>query len=140
MGIATPQYFTYKSSPLKVSELYTILKDRLDSNTQQNDGEVRKMPTVDIDANQLAFEYKTMACGPVSGVFTVALLFSHLGINLCIVCDPQSRHHSKRATTPIERKGNSERARLECIELQAQLALKLQSDNRPTDEEKADFH
>jgi hypothetical protein len=59
-------------------------------------------------------------------------LLSKLGANINIILDPPTRHHTKRVTT--ERKGNAERARLNCIDLQAKLARAMQLEQRPPDE------
>ena len=65
----------------------------------------------------------------MGSLFQVALILAEAGIDITLVADPPSRHHSKRAS--IRRRSNIERARLECIDLQAQLAALLQGETPP---------
>ena len=68
----------------------------------------------------------------MGSLFQVASIIAEAGIDVTFVADPPSRHHSKRAS--IKRRSNIERARLECIDLQAQLAALLQGETPPPPE------
>ena len=76
--------------------------------------------------------------GEAGCLFQLAVVFSEAGIDVTFVADPpEYRHHSKRAT--IERKSKAERARLECIKLQRELAVLLQENYTTTDESVKDL-
>ena len=128
MGLQSGGKCIYKSKPISLGDLYKVLEDRRDSRLTTNDTSKRK-PSLDIDANNIGFVFLSKAAGPMGSLFQVALILAEAGIDITLVADPPSRHHSKRAS--IKRRSNIERARLECIDLQAQLAALLQGETPP---------
>jgi hypothetical protein len=74
--------------------------------------------------HQVAFKWISAPVSAAATLFTLCALLSKLGANINIIVDPPTRHRTKRVTT--ERKGNAERARLDCIDLQAKLARAMQ--------------
>ena len=131
MGLNGGSKCIYISSKLTAKEFYCILQDRYNDNIYPKDGPNFRRPTVDIDANEIAFRYINSAMGPAGSLLGIAKSLSLLGIDVNIVGDPVDfRYDTKRVT--VERKAKRERARLQCINDQAKLNQMLQ-DSRVTD-------
>ena len=129
MGLSGGSKCIFISSKLTSLEFSCILEDRYNDNIHLKDSCTVRRPTVDIDANEVAFRYLNTAIGPAGTVFEIAKALSCLGIDVVLVGDPDNfRYDTKRAT--IERKAKRERARLHCINNQAKLSQLLQ--NSPT--------
>jgi hypothetical protein len=133
MGLGSGASCIYTSKLLTQDELLKILKDRRDRNVGDSNNDNIRMPEIDVDANQVAFKWIQNSVSAAATLFQLCKLLSKLGANINVIVDPPTRHHTKRVTT--ERKGNAERARLDCIDLQAKLARgAMQLEQRPSDE------
>jgi hypothetical protein len=132
MGLGSGSKCIYKSKSLTQDQVLKILNDRRDRNAGTSNNSNTRMPEIDVDANQVAFKWIKSSISAAATLFNLCKLLSKLGANINVIVDPPTRHHTKRETT--RRKGNAERARLKCIDLQAKLARAMQSEQRPSDE------
>ena len=79
-----------------------MLEDCYNDNIHLKDSPTVRRPTVDIDANEVAFRYLNTTIGPAGNIFGIAKTLSRLGIDVMLVGDPVNfRYDTKRAT--IER-------------------------------------
>ena len=88
----------YKSKPISPGDLYKVLEDRCDSRLTTNNDTNKRKTSLDIKENNIGYFFLSKAAGPMESLFQVALILAEAGIDITLVADPPSRHHSKRAT------------------------------------------
>lgn len=135
MGIQSARLVLYKSSPLNLSQLYAVLEDRQKESSSQTSHDRR--PSVDIDASLIGHRLLYTSCGSAGNVYGLACAISEAGIDVTIVGEVPTRHHSKRVAA--KRRAACERARLECHRLRKDLAAMLQQEERPPQNEIKDI-
>ena len=108
MGLSGGSKCIFISSKLTSKEFSCILEDRYNDNIHLKDSCTVRRPTVDIDANKVAFRYLNTAIGPAGTVFGIAKALSCLGIDVVLVGDPDNFQYDTKkatiadATTPVK--------------------------------------
>ena len=98
MGIKCGHAATYSLKGLSLNQIYTIAKQR--SIAYHAESVAPPSPTIDIDASWLVRSKTSISpSNKIGHLMRVSICFVKAGFNVVIVCDGDSRHHSKRATT-----------------------------------------
>lgn len=74
---------------------------------------LRVRPKVTIDASLIGYKYLTSSLHPSDSVFLISRALAKRNIDVLIICDPPTRHHSKRAHH--QRVGRMERNKLQLM-------------------------
>jgi hypothetical protein len=126
MGINGPKKFLITSAPLQLVHVVNILKTRANQVHCDDDstaiGTARRA-VLDIDANQVGFNFINKPGGEAYLVYICATLFLKEGVDVCIVADGPTRHDSKRASST--RKADRLRSEIECMKARIELAALL---------------
>ena len=119
---------------LTFSQFFTIARDRAEKNGRPG------KPVLDIDASWLWYKFRSRAGGPIGNIIDFVRFLATDGFTVCVVCDSDERHHSKRAS--IERRVEREHARFMAIEARAlimRISIKLRERAYDTEAERADL-
>ena len=120
---------------MNLSQFYAVLNDRRKESSSRIFHDRR--PSVDIDASLIGHRFLYTSYGPAGCVYGLALAISEAGIDVTIVGEGPTRHHSKRVAA--KRRAARERARLECHRLWKDLAAMLQQEEKPSQKEIKDI-
>ena len=80
----------------------------------------RERPKVTIDASLIGFKFVGNSLHPSDGVYTICHAMANRNIDVLIMCDPPTRHHSKRAH--YQRIGKREKDKLKLMLCRLQLS------------------
>ena len=104
MGIQSQQNILFKSIDMSFDSIIHVVRCHFEISKSRGEVTGRSRPMVVIDVNLLGYTFVLKSCGAVGGIKILASSFAQKHIDVKIVCDGPSRHHSKRATIDREAK------------------------------------
>ena len=112
MGIQSQSSLLFKSNDMKFDNIVYIIEHRhAERRRQEIISRVR--PTVTIDASLIGYKYLGTSLHPSDGVYLICSALANRNIDVLIMCDPPTRHHSKRAHH--QRVGKKEKDKLKLM-------------------------
>ena len=119
MGIQSQSSLLFKSNEIKFDNIVYIIEHW--HAEQRRQGIIsRARPTVTIDASLIGYKYLGTSLHPSDGVHLICRALANRNIDVLIMCDPPTRHHSKRAHH--QRVGKKEKDRLKLMLLGLELS------------------
>jgi hypothetical protein len=112
MGIQSQASLLFKSKEIEFDNIVYIIEHRHAERRRQQIIS-RARPTVTIDASLIGYKYLGTSLHPSDGVFFICSALANRNIDVLIMCDPPTRHHSKRAHH--QRVGKKEKDRLKLM-------------------------
>ena len=109
MGIQSQSSLLFKSNEIQFDNIVYII-EHLHAERRRQEIISRVRPTVTIDASLIGYKYLGASLHPSDGVYLISSALANWNIDVLIICDPPTRHHSKRAHH--QRVGKKERDRL----------------------------
>ena len=109
MGIQGQASILFKSKEIGLDDLIYLL-DQHYVERKRSQLTSRACPKVTIDASLLGYKFLGTSLHPSNGVFLVCTILASRNIDVLLICDPPTRHHSKRAHQL--RVGKKEKAKL----------------------------
>ena len=96
MGIQSQSALLFKSKEIELVDIIYLL--------EQRHAERRRLslttlvrPKVTIDASLIVYKYLGTSLHPSDSVFMISTVFANQNVDVRIICDPPTRHHSKQA-------------------------------------------
>lgn len=112
MGIQSQGALLYKSSEINLDNIVYLIEQRHAERRRQL-MTPRVRPTVTMDASLLGYKQLGTSLHPSDGVYLICNALANRSVDVIIVCDPPTRHHSKRAHH--QRVGRKEKDRLQLM-------------------------
>lgn len=98
MGVQSQGALLFKSKEILFDDIVYLLEQL---HTERKRGTppltLRVRPKVTIDASLIAYKFLGTTLHPSDGVFIISTALANRNIDVLIICDPPTRHHSKRA-------------------------------------------
>jgi len=112
MGIQGQGSLLFKSKEVEFNNIVYLIEHR-HAERERSQMTSRVRPKVTIDASLIGYKYLGTSLHPSNGVHLICAALANRNIDVLIVCDPPTRHHSKRAHH--QRIGKKEAARLKLM-------------------------
>lgn len=112
MGIQGQGALLFKSKEVGLDDIVYII-EQLHAERQRSQLTIRARPKVTVDSSLIAYKFLETSLHPADGVSLICRALANRNIDVLIICDPPTRHHSKRAHH--QRVGKKEKARLQLM-------------------------
>jgi hypothetical protein len=112
MGIQGQGSLLFKSKEIEFNNIIYLIEHR-HAERERSGLTSRLRPKVTIDASLIGYKYLGTSLHPSNGVHIICTALANRNIDVLIVCDPPTRHHSKRAY--YQRVGKNEMERLKIM-------------------------
>ena len=117
MGIQGQGSLLFKSAEIEFNNIVYLIEQR---HAERRSSTSRVRPKVTMDASLIGYKFLGTNLHPSNGVHLIATALAIRNIDVLIVCDPPTRHHSKRAHQ--QRVGKKETERLKLMLLRIELS------------------
>ena len=108
MGIQGQAALLFKSKEVGLDDIVYVI-EQLHAERQRHQLTIRACPKVTVDSSLLAYNFLETSLHPSDGVILICRVLANRNIDVSIISDPPTRHHSKRAHH--QRVGKKEKAR-----------------------------
>jgi hypothetical protein len=98
MGITSGSSLVYRITNLTLDDLLLIVRSRKKDLFPNIEDDIIPLPTIDIDASWVIRSCYNMSGSQVGYLCRLALFLCNNGFDVVVVCDGDTRHHSKQAT------------------------------------------
>jgi thymidylate synthase len=112
MGIQGQAALLFKSKEVGLDDIVYVI-EQLHAERQRRQLTIRARPKVTVDSSLLAYKFLESSLHPSDGVSLICRVLANRNIDVSIISDPPTRHHSKRAHH--QRVGKKEKARLQLM-------------------------
>ena len=119
MGIQSQAALLFKSNEIEFNNIVYLIEQR-HAERRRRQQIARERPKVTIDASLIGFKFVGNSLHPSDGVYTICHAMANRNIDVLIMCDPPTRHHSKRAH--YQRIGKREKDKLKLMLCRLQLS------------------
>lgn len=116
MGIQSQNALLFKSNEMEFNDIVYLIEQRHAErrrSTTPNPITARVRPKVTIDASLIGYKFLGNSLHPSDGVLIICRALANRNIDVLIICDPPTRHHSKRAHH--QRVGKKEKDKLKLM-------------------------
>ena len=94
MGIQGQGSLLFKSKEIEFNNIVYLIEHR-HAKRERSQMTLRVRPKVTIDASLIGYKYLGTSLHPSNGVHLICTALANRNIDVLIVCDPPTRHHSK---------------------------------------------
>lgn len=112
MGIQGQAALLFKSKEVGFDDIVYAI-EHLYAERHRSKLTIRARPKVTVDSSLIAYKFLESSLHPSDGVSLICRALANRNIDVLIICDPPTRHHSKRAHH--QRVGKKEKARLQLM-------------------------
>ena len=96
MGIQSQVSLLWKSKEIQLDDIIYFL-EYLHAERRRSGLTTHVHPKVTIDASLIAYKHIATSLHPSDSVFIISTTLAKRNVDVLIICDPPTRHHSKRA-------------------------------------------
>jgi hypothetical protein len=96
MGIQSQAALLFKSKEVSLDDIVYLLEQH-HAERKRSALTTRVRPKVTVDASLIAYKHLGTSLHPSDSVFVISAALAKRNVDVYIICDPPTRHHSKRA-------------------------------------------